>query len=158
MKNVENVKNVEITEVTTTVVTENSTKKSSLRQDFLKAFTKIQENKDTVCKSIEMDTTEFDKMCEYFDTQINKSKTVKKGKYVPTDKAHTILDILLAYEGIYKTGKEIAENSNGLLKANGVSGSIRGLVTNELVEATNESPKKYIITQKGIDLLNTEEQ
>ena len=51
------------------------------------------------------------------------------------------------------TGKEIAESSQGTLKANGVSGSIRGLVANGLVEATNDSPKKYKITQQGIDLL-----
>ena len=96
-------------------------------------------------------------MIKYFETQINKTKTVSKGEYKPTEKASAILDVLIAFEGEYKTGKEIAEASQGILKANGVSGSIRGLVTNGFVEATNDSPKKYKITQKGIDFLNSEE-
>ena len=115
-----------------------------LRQDFLKGFQTIADNKEVVCQSIGMDVVAFDTMVEYFNTQINKTKTVEKGgNYKPTEKASAILDVLIAFEGEYKTGKEIAEASQGLLKANGVSGSIRGLVSNGFVEATNDSPKKY---------------
>lgn len=139
-------------------VEEVSTKKVSLRQDFLKTFQVIASNKEEVCGSIGLDVAEFDKMVEYFNTQINKTKTVSKdGNYKPTEKAQAILDVLVAFEGEYKTGKEIAEASQGLLKANGVSGSIRGLVSNGFVEATNDSPKKYKITQRGVDFLNDEE-
>lgn len=141
------------------IVEEVSTKKVSLRQDFLKGFQVIASNKDVVCQSIGMKMTDFDKMVEYFETQINKTKTVsKEGNYKPTEKAMTILDVLVAFEGEFKTGKEIAEGSQGILKANGVSGSIRGLVSNGFVEATNDSPKKYKITQKGINFLNEDEE
>ena len=112
-------------------------KKVSLRQDFLKGFSTIVSKKEEIIEVTGMELEQFDKMVEYFETQINKTKTVSKGEY--------------------KTGKEIAEASQGILKANGVSGSIRGLVTNGFVEATNDSPKKYKITQKGIDFLNSEE-
>lgn len=141
------------------VVAENSTKKVSLRQDFLKGFQTIADNKEVVCQSIGMDVVAFDTMVEYFNTQINKTKTVEKGgNYKPTEKASAILDVLIAFEGEYKTGKEIAEASQGLLKANGVSGSIRGLVSNGFVEATNDSPKKYKITQIGVNYLNEDEE
>lgn len=132
-------------------------KKVSLRQDFLKGFSTIVSKKEEIIEVTGMELEQFDKMVEYFETQINKTKTVSKGEYKPTEKASAILDILIAFEGEYKTGKEIAEASQGILKANGVSGSIRGLVTNGFVEATNDSPKKYKITQKGIDFLNDEE-
>ena len=73
--------------------------------------------------------------------------------YKPNEKGMLILEVLISDDTKYFTGKEIAESSQGTLKANGVSGSIRGLVANGLVEATNDSPKKYKITQQGIDLL-----
>lgn len=145
----------QIVEVAT--ISENPTKKVSLRQDFLKGFSTIVDKKEEVCELVGMEMTDFDKMVEYFNTQINKSKTVVKGEYKPTEKASLILDILIAFEGEFKTGKEIAEGSQGQLKANGVSGSIRGLVSNGFVEATMDSPKKYKITQVGIDFLNDEE-
>lgn len=147
--------NGEIVEMATT--SEETTKKVSLRQDFLKGFSTIADNKEVVCQSIGMEMTDFDKMVQYFNEQINKTKSVEKGAYKPTEKASLILDILIAFEGEFKTGKEIAEGSQGQLKANGVSGSIRGLVSNGFVEATMDSPKKYKITQIGIDFLNDEE-
>ena len=138
-------------------VAEKPVKKVSLRQDFLKGFSTIVDKKEEIIEVTGMEVEQFNKMVEYFETQINKTKTVSKGEYKPTEKASAILDVLIAFEGEYKSGKEIAEASQGILKANGVSGSIRGLVINGFVEATNDSPKKYKITQKGIDFLNNEE-
>lgn len=138
--------------------TNKTVKKVSLRQNFLKGFSIIADNKEEVIKVTGIEVEEFDKMVEYFNTQINKTKTVKKGEYMPTDKAKLILDVLVAYEGEQKTGKEISELSNGELKANGVSGSIRGLVANGFVDASNDSPKKYSITQIGIDYINASEE
>ena len=161
MKNLNNV-NVEAVEVVGAVevvetvgAVEVKTKKPSLRQDFIKGFKAIREQKELVMEATKLTSKEFDKMVEYFETQIDKnSKKSKTDKYVPSDKGETILDILLAYEGIYKTGKEIAENSKGLLKANGVSGAIRGLINANYVEATQDTPKKYTITQLGVDYMN----
>ena len=155
MKNV----NAEIMENVMEVVevAEKPVKKVSLRQDFLKGFSTIVDKKEEIIEVTGMEVEQFNKMVEYFETQINKTKTVSKGEYKPTEKASAILDVLIAFEGEYKSGKEIAEASQGILKANGVSGSIRGLVINGFVEATNDSPKKYKITQKGIDFLNNEE-
>lgn len=151
--------NAEIMENVMEVVegAEKPVKKVSLRQDFLKGFSTIVDKKEEIIEVTGMEVEQFNKMVEYFETQINKTKTVSKGEYKPTEKASAILDVLIAFEGDYKTGKEIAEASQGILKANGVSGSIRGLVSNGFVEATNDSPKKYKITQKGIDFLNNEE-
>lgn len=132
---------------------EATTKKVSYRQDFIRMCSTIIENEDMVIGSLGLDIEEFNKFKAYFDTQINKTKTIDKGEYKPTEKAHTILEVLIAYSDDFITGKVIAENSNGELKANGVSGSIRALITNGMVEATGDSPKKYRITQKGIDLL-----
>lgn len=132
---------------------EATTKKVSYRQDFIRMCSTIIENEDMVIGSLGLDIEEFNKFKAYFDTQINKTKTIDKGEYKPTEKAHTILEVLIAYSDDFITGKVIAENSNGELKANGVSGSIRALITNGMVEATSDSPKKYRITQKGIDLL-----
>ncbi len=154
MMNNTNAKNVEVVEVVEVV----KTKKVSYRQDFLKGFAMIVDNKEEVIKATGLSEEQMTKMITYFDTQINKTKTVStKGDYKPTEKAETILEVLVAFEGEWKTGKEIAEGSNGLLKSNGVSGSIRGLVSNGYVEATNESPKKYKITQKGVDFMNDHE-
>ena len=158
MENVMEVVEVENKELVKVVEgAEKPVKKVSLRQDFLKGFSTIVDKKEEIIEVTGMEVEQFNKMVEYFETQINKTKTVSKGEYKPTEKASAILDVLIAFEGEYKTGKEIAEVSQGILKANGVSGSIRGLVTNGLVEATNDSPKKYKITQKGIDFLNSEE-
>ena len=132
---------------------EKPVKKVSLRQDFLKGFSTIVDKKEEIIEVTGMEVEQFNKMVEYFETQINKTKTVSKGEYKPTEKGMLILEVLISDDTKYFTGKEIAENSQGTLKANGVSGSIRGLVANGLVEATNDSPKKYKITQKGIDLL-----
>lgn len=157
------VETVEVGEKTLVKVVEGSVevqekaKKVSLRQDFLKGFSTIVDKKTEVMEVVGMDSESFDKMVEYFETQINKTKTVSKGEYKPTEKALTILEVLISYEGDFKTGKEIAEGSQGQLKPNGVSGSIRSLVANGLVEATNDSPKKYKITQAGIDFLNNQE-
>lgn len=158
MENVMEVVEVENKELVKVVEgAEKPVKKVSLRQDFLKGFSTIVDKKEEIIEVTGMEVEQFNKMVEYFETQINKTKTVSKGEYKPTEKASAILDVLIAFEGEYKTGKEIAEASQGILKANGVSGSIRGLVTNGFVEATNDSPKKYKITQKGIDFLNSEE-
>ena len=128
-------------------------KKVSLRQDYLKGFSTIVSKKEEIIEVTGMELEQFDKMVEYFETQINKTKTVSKGEYKPTEKGMLILEVLISDDTKFFTGKEIAESSQGTLKANGVSGSIRGLVANGLVEATNGSPKKYKITQQGIDLL-----
>ena len=128
-------------------------KKVSYRQDFIKVCSTLIENKDIVVNTLGLEVENFDKFIEYFDNQINKTKTVDKGEYKPTEKGVYILEVLISDDSKFFTGKEIAENSQGLLKANGVSGSIRGLISNGLVEATNDSPKKYKITQQGIDFL-----
>ena len=140
-------------ETTTMEVTPTTTKKVSYRQDFIKVCSLLIDNKDLVTGTLGIEVEDFNKFEEYFNTQINKTKTVVKGEYKPTEKGMLILEVLISDDTKYFTGKEIAENSQGTLKANGVSGSIRGLVANGLVEATNDSPKKYKITQKGIDLL-----
>lgn len=146
--------NVETTtmEVATTTTT-TTTKKVSYRQDFIKVCSLLIDNKDLVTGTLGIEVEDFNKFEEYFNTQINKTKTVVKGEYKPTEKGMLILEVLISDDTKYFTGKEIAESSQGTLKANGVSGSIRGLVANGLVEATNDSPKKYKITQQGIDLL-----
>ena len=140
-------------ETTTMEVAPTTTKKVSYRQDFIKVCSLLIDNKDLVTGTLGIEVEDFNKFEEYFNTQINKTKTVVKGEYKPTEKGMLILEVLISDDTKYFTGKEIAENSQGTLKANGVSGSIRGLVANGLVEATNDSPKKYKITQKGIDLL-----
>lgn len=140
-------------ETTTMEVAPTTTKKVSYRQDFIKVCSLLIDNKDLVTGTLGIEVEDFNKFEEYFNTQINKTKTVVKGEYKPTEKGMLILEVLISDDTKYFTGKEIAESSQGTLKANGVSGSIRGLVTNGLVEATNDSPKKYKITQKGIDLL-----
>lgn len=145
------------------VVVENNvvvegTKKVSYRQDFIKVCSTLIDNKDLLQGTLSIEEELLNKFEIYFNEQINKTKTVSKGEYKPTEKAMTILEILFSYEGLQKTGKEIAEGSNGLLKANGVSGSIRGLVSNGFVNATDDKPKKYEITQKGIDYMNQQEQ
>lgn len=146
--------NVETTtmEVATTTTT-TTTKKVSYRQDFIKVCSLLIDNKDLVTGTLGIEVEDFDKFEKYFNTQINKTKTVVKGEYKPTEKGMLILEVLISDDTKFFTGKEIAESSQGTLKANGVSGSIRGLVANGLVEATNDSPKKYKITQQGIDLL-----
>lgn len=153
MMNTVETKNVEVVEVAKAEETK-TVKKVSLRQNFLKGFSVVAEHKTQVMEITGLSEDDFNTMVEYFNTQINKTKTVKKGEYVPTEKAQLILDVLIAYEGEYKTGKEIAEMSNGELKSNGVSGSIRGLVSNGFVEATNDSPKKYKITEMGVNYMN----
>lgn len=130
-----------------------SAKKVSYRQDFIKVCSNLIDNKEVLMNSFGIEEEEYNKFKEYFETQINKSKSVEKGEYKPTEKAETILNILIAFEGEYITGKAIAENSNGELKSNGVSGSIRALITNGMVESTETTPKQYKITQKGIDYL-----
>lgn len=140
-------------ETTTMEVAPTTTKKVSYRQDFIKICSLLIDNKDLVTGTLGIEVEDFNKFEEYFNTQINKTKTVVKGEYKPTEKGMLILEVLISDDTKYFTGKEIAESSQGKLKANGVSGSIRGLVTNGLVEATNDSPKKYKITQQGIDLL-----
>ena len=140
-------------ETTTMEVAPTTTKKVSYRQDFIKVCSLLIDNKDLVTGTLGIEVEDFNKFEEYFNTQINKTKTVVKGEYKPTEKGTLILEVLISDDTKYFTGKEIAESSQGTLKANGVSGSIRGLVANGLVEATNDSPKKYKITQKGIDLL-----
>lgn len=129
------------------------TKKVSLRQDFLKVTSTIIENKEVIIKDLGIEVEDFEKFVTYFNTQINKTKTVSKGEYKPTEKGSLIMEVLISDDSKYFTGKEIAENSQGELKSNGVSGSIRGLVTNGFVEATETSPRAYKITQKGIDFL-----
>ena len=140
-------------ETTTMEVAPTTTKKVSYRQDFIKVCSLLIDNKDLVTGTLGIEVEDFNKFEEYFNTQINKTKTVVKGEYKPTEKGTLILEVLISDDTKYFTGKEIAESSQGTLKSNGVSGSIRGLVANGLVEATNDSPKKYKITQKGIDLL-----
>ena len=140
-------------ETTTMEVAPTTTKKVSYRQDFIKVRSLLIDNKDLVTGTLGIELEDFDKFETYFNTQINKTKTVVKGEYKPTEKGMLILEVLISDDTKYFTGKEIAESSQGTLKANGVSGSIRGLVANGLVEATNDSPKKYKITQQGIDLL-----
>lgn len=140
-------------ETTTMEVAPTTTKKVSYRQDFIKVCSLLIDNKDLITGTLGIEVEDFNKFEEYFNTQINKTKTVVKGEYKPTEKGMLILEVLISDDTKHFTGKEISECSQGTLKANGVSGSIRGLVTNGLVEATNDSPKKYKITQKGIDLL-----
>ena len=140
-------------ETNTMEVAPTTTKKVSYRQDFIKVCSLLIDNKDLVTGTLGIEVEDFNKFEEYFNTQINKTKTVVKGEYKPTEKGTLILEVLISDDTKYFTGKEIAESSQGTLKANGVSGSIRGLVANGLVEATNDSPKKYKITQQGIDLL-----
>lgn len=145
--------NVNVETTTMEVATTTTTKKVSYRQDFIKVCSLLIDNKDLVTGTLGIEVEDFDKFEKYFNTQINKTKTVVKGEYKPTEKGMLILEVLISDDTKYFTGKEIAESSQGTLKANGVSGSIRGLVANGLVEATNDSPKKYKITQQGIDLL-----
>lgn len=145
--------NVNVETTTMEVATTTTTKKVSYRQDFIKVCSLLIDNKDLVTGTLGIEVEDFDKFEKYFNTQINKTKTVVKGEYKPTEKGMLILEVLISDDAKYFTGKEIAESSQGTLKANGVSGSIRGLVANGLVEATNDSPKKYKITQQGIDLL-----
>ena len=145
--------NTNVNVETTMEVAPTTTKKVSYRQDFIKVCSLLIDNKDLVTGTLGIEVEDFNKFEEYFNTQINKTKTVVKGEYKPTEKGMLILEVLISDDTKHFTGKEIAESSQGKLKANGVSGSIRGLVANELVEATNDSPKKYKITQKGIDLL-----
>lgn len=145
--------NVNVETTTMEVATTTTTKKVSYRQDFIKVCSLLIDNKDLVTGTLGIEVEDFGKFEEYFNTQINKTKTVVKGEYKPTEKGMLILEVLISDDTKYFTGKEIAESSQGTLKANGVSGSIRGLVANGLVEATNDSPKKYKITQQGIDLL-----
>lgn len=145
--------NVNVETTTMEVATTTTTKKVSYRQDFIKVCSLLIDNKDLVTGTLGIEVEDFNKFEEYFNTQINKTKTVVKGEYKPTEKGMLILEVLISDDTKYFTGKEIAESSQGTLKANGVSGSIRGLVANGLVEATNDSPKKYKITQQGIDLL-----
>ena len=140
-------------ETNTMEVAPTTTKKVSYRQDFIKVCSLLIDNKDLLTGTLGIEVEDFNKFEEYFNTQINKTKTVVKGEYKPTEKGTLILEVLISDDTKYFTGKEIAESSQGTLKANGVSGSIRGLVANGLVEATNDSPKKYKITQQGIDLL-----
>lgn len=145
--------NVNVETTTMEVATTTTTKKVSYRQDFIKVCSLLIDNKDLVTGTLGIEVEDFDKFEKYFNTQINKTKTVVKGEYKPTEKGMLILEVLISDDTKFFTGKEIAESSQGTLKANGVSGSIRGLVANGLVEATNDSPKKYKITQQGIDLL-----
>lgn len=145
--------NTNVNVETTTMEVATTTKRVSYRQDFIKVCSLLIDNKDLVTGTLGIEVEDFNKFEEYFNTQINKTKTVVKGEYKPTEKGMLILEVLISDDTKYFTGKEIAESSQGTLKANGVSGSIRGLVTNGLVEATNDSPKKYKITQQGIDLL-----
>lgn len=145
--------NVNVETTTMEVATTTTTKKVSYRQDFIKVCSLLIDNKDLVTGTLGIEVEDFRKFEEYFNTQINKTKTVVKGEYKPTEKGMLILEVLISDDTKFFTGKEIAESSQGTLKANGVSGSIRGLVANGLVEATNDSPKKYKITQQGIDLL-----
>ena len=145
--------NTNVNVETTTMEVATTTKRVSYRQDFIKVCSLLIDNKDLVTGTLGIEVEDFDKFEKYFNTQINKTKTVVKGEYKPTEKGMLILEVLISDDTKYFTGKEIAESSQGTLKANGVSGSIRGLVANGLVEATNDSPKKYKITQQGIDLL-----
>ena len=145
--------NTNVNVETTTMEVATTTKRVSYRQDFIKVCSLLIDNKDLVTGTLGIEVEDFRKFEEYFNTQINKTKTVVKGEYKPTEKGMLILEVLISDDTKYFTGKEIAESSQGTLKANGVSGSIRGLVANGLVEATNDSPKKYKITQQGIDLL-----
>lgn len=145
--------NTNVNVETTTMEVATTTKRVSYRQDFIKVCSLLIDNKDLVTGTLGIEVEDFNKFEEYFNTQINKTKTVVKGEYKPTEKGMLILEVLISDDTKYFTGKEIAESSQGTLKANGVSGSIRGLVANGLVEATNDSPKKYKITQQGIDLL-----
>ncbi len=145
--------NTNVNVETTTMEVATTTKRVSYRQDFIKVCSLLIDNKDLVTGTLGIEVEDFNKFEEYFNTQINKTKTVVKGEYKPTEKGMLILEVLISDDTKFFTGKEIAESSQGTLKANGVSGSIRGLVTNGLVEATNDSPKKYKITQQGIDLL-----
>ena len=145
--------NVNVETTTMEVATTTTTKKVSYRQDFIKVCSLLIDNKDLVTGTLGIEVEDFDKFEKYFNTQINKTKTVVKGEYKPTEKGMLILEVLISDDTKYFTGKEIAESSQGTLKANGVSGSIRGLVANGLVEATNDSHKKYKITKQGIDLL-----
>lgn len=131
-------------------------KKVSLRQDFLKGMDCVLGKLDLdgeLRERIGLSEDELSKMKEYYLTQINKTKSIDNSTYKPTDKAKLILEVLIAFENEFIAGKTIAENSQGQLKANGVSGSIRSLITHEFVEATETTPKKYKITQKGIDFL-----
>lgn len=145
--------NTNVNVETTTMEVATTTKRVSYRQDFIKVCSLLIDNKDLVTETLGIEVEDFNKFEEYFNTQINKTKTVVKGEYKPTEKGMLILEVLISDDTKFFTGKEIAESSQGTLKANGVSGSIRGLVANGLVEATNDSPKKYKITQQGIDLL-----
>ena len=145
--------NTNVNVETTTMEVATTTKRVSYRQDFIKVCSLLIDNKDLVTGTLGIEVEDFRKFEEYFNTQINKTKTVVKGEYKPTEKGMLILEVLISDDTKFFTGKEIAESSQGTLKANGVSGSIRGLVANGLVEATNDSPKKYKITQQGIDLL-----
>lgn len=145
--------NTNVNVETTTMEVAPTTKRVSYRQDFIKVCSLLIDNKDLVTGTLGIEVEDFNKFEEYFNTQINKTKTVVKGEYKPTEKGMLILEVLISDDTKFFTGKEIAESSQGTLKANGVSGSIRGLVANGLVEATNDSPKKYKITQQGIDLL-----
>lgn len=151
--------------VETTMVEEVApTKKVSYRQDFLKVASSLIGTESAIIEGLGLNVEEFATMLgvsvenlanakEYFNTQINKTKTVEKGEYKPTEKGVYILEVLISDDSKFFTGKEIAEGSQGTLKANGVSGSIRGLIANGYVESTNDTPKKYKITQQGIDFL-----
>jgi predicted transcriptional regulator len=145
------------TEITKTIGTETEgTKKVSLRQPFIKGFAKILEVEQLILDNTDLTSEEMEQVKSYFNNQIAKKSSTSKA-YEISDKGQTILEILLSYEGEWRTGKQIAEGSNGLLKSNGVSGAIRGLVSNDYVSANNDSPKKYMITQKGVDYMNDTE-
>jgi predicted transcriptional regulator len=131
-------------------------KKVSLRQPFIKGFAKIMEIEEIILENTDLTSEELENIKAYFNNQIAKKSSTSKA-YEISDKGQTILEILLSYEGEWRTGKQIAEGSNGLLKSNGVSGAIRGLVSNDYVMANSDSPKKYQITQKGIDYMNDTE-
>lgn len=133
-------------------VQEVKVEKKSYRQDFLKVCHTIIGHKDNLDFISEDD---MDKFITYFNEQINKAKsTTSTGEYTPTEKGHIILEVLISDEDKFFTAKEVATGSQEQLKSNGVSGAIRGLVTNEFVEARDGGKvKEYRITQKGIDYL-----
>ena len=83
-------------ETTTMEVAPTTTKKVSYRQDFIKVCSLLIDNKDLVTGTLGIEVEDFNKFEEYFNTQINKTKTVVKGEYKPTEKGMLILEVLIS--------------------------------------------------------------
>ena len=71
--------NTNVNVETTTMEVATTTKRVSYRQDFIKVCSLLIDNKDLVTGTLGIEVEDFNKFEEYFNTQINKTKTVVKG-------------------------------------------------------------------------------